>query len=41
MSRLKDLRTPVFWAEGHPGKLTCGFPAGLFTSKVSPTEIFF
>jgi len=21
MSRLKDLRTPVFWAEGHPGKL--------------------
>jgi DMSO/TMAO reductase YedYZ molybdopterin-dependent catalytic subunit len=21
MSRLKELRTPVFWAEGHPGKL--------------------
>lgn len=21
MSRLKKLRTPVFWAEGHPGKL--------------------
>jgi DMSO/TMAO reductase YedYZ molybdopterin-dependent catalytic subunit len=21
MSRLKNLRTPVFWAEGHPGKL--------------------
>ncbi|HUJ89977.1 MAG TPA: molybdopterin-dependent oxidoreductase, partial [Syntrophorhabdales bacterium] len=21
MSRLKGLRTPVFWAEGHPGKL--------------------
>jgi len=21
MSRLKDLRTPVFWVEGHPGKL--------------------
>lgn len=21
MSRLKDLKTPVFWAEGHPGKL--------------------
>lgn len=21
MSRLKDLRTPVFWAEGHPGNL--------------------
>ncbi len=21
MSRLKELRTPVFWAEGHPGRL--------------------
>ena len=21
MSRLKELRTPIFWAEGHPGKL--------------------
>jgi methionine sulfoxide reductase catalytic subunit len=21
MSRLKELKTPVFWAEGHPGKL--------------------
>ena len=21
MSKLKELRTPVFWAEGHPGKL--------------------
>ena len=21
MSRLRELRTPVFWAEGHPGKL--------------------
>ena len=21
MSRLKELRTPVFWAEGHPGEL--------------------
>jgi DMSO/TMAO reductase YedYZ molybdopterin-dependent catalytic subunit len=21
MSRLRDLRTPIFWAEGHPGKL--------------------
>lgn len=21
MNRLKELRTPVFWAEGHPGKL--------------------
>jgi DMSO/TMAO reductase YedYZ molybdopterin-dependent catalytic subunit len=21
MSRLKDLRTPIFWAEGHPGPL--------------------
>ncbi len=21
MSKLKDLRTPVFWVEGHPGKL--------------------
>lgn len=21
MSRLKEMRTPVFWAEGHPGKL--------------------
>lgn len=21
MSRLKDLRTPIFWAEGHPGRL--------------------
>jgi len=21
MSRLKDFHTPVFWAEGHPGKL--------------------
>ncbi len=21
MSRLKDLHTPIFWAEGHPGKL--------------------
>jgi len=21
VSRLKDLKTPVFWAEGHPGKL--------------------
>ncbi len=24
MSRLKQLRTPVFWAEGHPGKLERG-----------------
>jgi DMSO/TMAO reductase YedYZ molybdopterin-dependent catalytic subunit len=22
MSRLRELRTPVFWAEGHPGKLS-------------------
>jgi DMSO/TMAO reductase YedYZ molybdopterin-dependent catalytic subunit len=22
MSRLKELRTPIFWAEGHPGKLS-------------------
>ena len=22
MSRLRDLRTPIFWAEGHPGKLS-------------------
>ena len=21
MSRLRELRTPVFWAEGHPGRL--------------------
>ena len=21
MSRLKELKTPVFWVEGHPGKL--------------------
>src|SRR5208282_1019668 len=21
MSRLKELRTPIFWAEGHPGRL--------------------
>lgn len=21
MSRLKELRTPVFWVEGHPGRL--------------------
>ena len=21
MSRLRELRTPVFWAEGHPGPL--------------------
>ena len=21
MSRLSELRTPIFWAEGHPGKL--------------------
>src|SRR5512139_2571877 len=21
MSKLQELRTPVFWAEGHPGKL--------------------
>ena len=24
MSRLKDLGTPIFWAEGHPGKLDRG-----------------
>jgi DMSO/TMAO reductase YedYZ molybdopterin-dependent catalytic subunit len=21
MSRLKELKTPIFWVEGHPGKL--------------------
>lgn len=22
MSKLKDMQTPVFWAEGHPGSLS-------------------